>query len=160
MKYVQFFIKKEKSILKSSQNIYKLYKNNLSSSGHFLSQGIHEWCHNIHIDKILKTYGYEGESKDLQNYYNKNLKFHPKGLNMIYNLSKPINEFHKKREITKYLGEYASNSTMEFFAEFLTKLITDSINSETLLPTYNPLDKLNKYSTNLQNFFNSIFKLS
>ncbi len=152
------FIKHIDSCINDAKKIYKDYKNNLRSSGHFLSQGIHEWCHNIHIDKIMKTYGYDGNSQNLQIYYNKKTISNPQGLQVIFNFNKPIKDSCNKQEIINSIGTYAATSKMEFFAEFLTKLITDSLNSKTILPSCNPMDKLYKYSNHLQKLFKTLFE--
>ena len=56
------------SVIKNISNFYETdkifdieFKNKNRSSSHFLSEIIHEWCHNLHLDLLYKKYGYSGE---------------------------------------------------------------------------------------------------
>ena len=55
-------------------------------------------------------------------------------------------------KINKTLGAYASTSKAELFPEVMTKLFTDSINSDNLSLKSNPLDGLYKYPRFVQRF--------
>ena len=128
------------------------YNEKFSASAHFLQYIFHELFHAIHLDLIFKKDGYNGESpfgKEL--YKNPYIKY-PKGLYTVESLNSPISSMYKKYMIKNNLGAYASTSKTELFAEAMTKLFTDSINSDEMTLKNNPLDNLKNYPKFIQRF--------
>lgn len=119
------FMKKRDDITKIDQEISKAYQAQKRSSGHFLSNIIHEWWHNVHLCSQ------KGKFNDNIN---------------------PDRVFRK--DIQTVLGSYAANSCskMEIFAETMTKLLIQVLDSETLCITNNPLNKLANLPKSLAKF--------
>ena len=128
------------------------YKSNFSASAHFMQYVLHELFHAVHLDLIFKRDGYNGKSpygKEL--YKNPYIKY-PKGLYTMDTYSLPIKSDYMQKTIKDSLGKYASTSKAELFAETMTKLFTDSIDSDEMALKNNPLDKLKNYPDFIQKF--------
>ena len=128
------------------------YKSNFSASAHFMQYVLHELFHAVHLDLIFKRDGYNGKSpygKEL--YKNPYIKC-PKGLYTMDTYSLPIKSDYMQKTIKDSLGKYASTSKAELFAETMTKLFTDSIDSDEMALKNNPLDKLKNYPDFIQKF--------
>lgn len=143
------FIKKESNLTVADKKVETAFLQGERSSSHFLSNTIHEWSHNIHLDLIYKKFGYDGICPFGKELYP---KFFPLGLKLVehYGNWKPNRKIQS--EIQRDLGEYAAkaNSKMEIFAEGITKLIADSLDETTLAVKQNPLDKLKNFSKSVR----------
>lgn len=129
-----------------------LYNKKINSSPHFLANYIHEWSHNLHVHEILNKYGYEGNCPFAKRIYPTN---NAKGLACINQCNEKIKDIKLKNEAKNFMGDYSGNSVMEFFAETMTKLITNSLDDWYNLKQ-NPLDGLNSFPPLLKKFFEQI----
>lgn len=100
--------------LNIQEEMIELYKQQHSSTCHFLSPIIHEFFHNAHI-------------KNLQKRFRNSSKI----------MSKLQKDFKNKNTISfiqQESGKYAATKPCELFAEEMTELVVDSMNPKTLLP--------------------------
>lgn len=135
------------------------YNHGERSSNHFLSEHIHEWLHNIHIDSIYKRFGYGGNCVyGRMKYPERNSTI--SGINIIKNLE--IQKLdNKEKEITKdILGTYSTKSNNEYFeifAEAFTQIICKSIDKDCLSFKQNPIEILKKYPKDFKKILLKIF---
>lgn len=130
------------------KEIEKQFLRRQRSSSHFLSEVIHEWSHNIHLDLIYKKFGYNGKCPFAKSLY-------PVSKEKIYNdIFINNNEQNIQNEIYNTLGAYAqqSNSKKEIFAECLAQIITNSIDCNSLKILKNPLDNLTRMPKTIRTF--------
>ncbi len=123
------------------------FKNGKRSSGHFLSETIHEILHSTYINHIYKKYGYLGSCPYTRSLYPAKNTIKD-GLAIMKELQNKIFSQEENTIIRNVLGHYATlplNQYHEVFAETFTKLICDCISDKDILPTKNPLDELLKY---------------
>lgn len=129
----------------------KSYGKNVASSDHFTHFIMHELFHAIHLDSIFRNEGYEGQSPYAKELYKNPYIKNPKGLLKIDILNTKIFPL-RKGKIENSVGRYAATSRMELFPEVMTKMLTDSINSENLSLDSNPMDLLKNYPKFIQKF--------
>lgn len=121
------------------------YAKNERSSSHYLSPFIHEIMHNVYLNYIYLTHGYEGSCNyTKQKYFSKDKT--NDGLKILYDIQTKTFNQQENKIIEQNVGKYATtkfNQYHELFAETFTKLICDSI-SDNGTPNKNPIDLLKK----------------
>ena len=142
------FVNMSDNILEFDNLLDVQYMAKKRSSSHFLSEYIHEWMHNIHLDLIFNKYGYEGNCPYAKSLYPSN---GATGLKKVSEMSVPLENSIRKNAQDAF-GSHSQISKLELFAEGMTKLITDSIDKKTLSVRKNPLDGLNKLPKNIADF--------
>lgn len=119
------FFEEENSLECLNNKVDEKYVEHKRSSSHYLSPFIHEFLHNVYLNYIYANNGH--------NTFNVLSKLE----NLTFNNS-------ENKIIANEIGTYATqphNQYHEVFAETFTKLICDSLSSNSL-PKENPLDKL------------------
>ncbi len=109
------------------------------STGHFLRTPIHEFMHSVHIINLKKLAAQKQQFVD--NLYSKHLREFLKMDFKTQILSEGANDI-QNAEAAKYIKKnvswYASTKPVEMFAEIGTKMIADTIDTKSILPSKNP----------------------
>jgi len=144
------FMRKRDDIQKINKEHDWAFEQHQRSSSHFLGDTIHEWCHNLHMNSVFKTENF------------KKLMLHKNRL-QSWSVYDEIRNFDKgqKKQIRRALGSFAadSNSRSEVAAEGLTRLITESLDPDTLLVTNNPMDNFKKLPAEVRKIINEDMNL-
>lgn len=108
-------------------------------TNHFLGRFLHEIFHNIHLNLLINKHG-------LDFCYDEN------GDGILKD--KLMQKVSVKDQITAIMsiGRYASKSYLELFSEILAKIVTESLDSETLELKNNPMDNLKNIPASLSKF--------
>ena len=124
------------------------------SSGHFLSEIIHEIMHSIYINHIYNKYGYDGICPYTKSLYPTQTG---SGLKVMEELQHKTFSSRENEVLKNVLGDYSTqprNQYHEVFAETFTKLICDSLAG--IRPVANPLESLKNYP---KEFLDILFKV-
>ena len=154
----------------------KNYQNRWSSTDHFLHTYIHEWAHNIHIDILYRTFGYDGMCPRARARYNSwyGAPYDPNpsvnGVqHLIQNIFPKSYSDKEKEKIKKEISQYAAGTItpdgrkiggnpFEVVAEYMTKNIVETLDKNTLLPTRNPFANGNNNSNEVNEIISKAWR--
>ncbi len=157
-----FFNNRCKTITELEEEIERNHAIKHFSTNHFLHVTIHEWSHCVHMDNLYRIFGYDGTcAKGLAKYNPGNFDPNPyiNGRNHMMTLN--ATKFtDKERDIIKgSLSTYAAGiqdgskflggNPFELVAEDMTKRIINSLDKDSLMPSYNPFQGSNNPSHEL-----------
>ena len=115
------------------------FRNKRLSTNHFIGRFLHELFHNIHLNLLIDKYGLDA-------------CYDEDGNGILKNTLQNNMSIRDKFTAVCSIGQYASKSYLELFAEILTKITTESLDTENLRLKNNPMDNLVKLPTSLKKF--------
>ena len=113
---------------------------NHSSTSHFLGLFFHEWFHNVHLNLLFDR-------------FNKNKISQIDQVRILDKKMQPFNIIYRFA-VKHSLSDYASTNEFELFPEILSKIMTESINENTMTLKNNPMDVFKTLPKFIQKYMN------